>query len=227
MEVKDFQSRLSKIGGDFSTTIVTVEEPRWGKKEVILSYKGEEEIDGILSEHDNIKIRNVAHIGGETLIRVLVQPTVLGTQQKTITVFFDPNSPFYVKNENGVVTPNPQKLKQQIIFQLKGISDFDTYEYDFGKVDEGKEVSFQFNYLGNYQITGVKGSCGCTNVKVEGNKIVGTLNTTNIKGSVSKTVYVYFGDHERQYESLNGILVPNKDSVTKILTIKGNTNPIS
>lgn len=225
METRNFQERLVQLGRDFDNLIHVVQLPKGDKKQIEITYRGKEKLDGVFTESADISIREIVEVGGEIKIRVIVRCSMVGTQNKALTVYFDPESPFYTKDEDNIVRPNTKKLKQQINFQLKGANEFEKDTYDFGSVEEGDPIVFEFTYIGNRQISGVKGNCGCTNVKIDGNKISGILDTDKMRGSVGKSINVYFGDYERQFDSFHGILIPSKDSSLTQLTIKGNVLP--
>ncbi len=224
MASKGFQERLREISIGFDKLIHVVKIPRNGKKEIIITYKGDEKLDGVHCENNDITIRQVEDLGGEIRIRAVVRAVNDATIQRAIIVYFDPNEPFYVRDGHKIV-PNTNKLKQSVQFQITGISEFNTYEYNFGEVIEGDTIKFEFFYTGQDTIEGVKGTCGCTDVNMDGSRIYGTLSTENLSGNVAKTVNVYFGDFARNFESSNGILIPNKDSKVATLAIRGNTIP--
>ena len=219
-----FQERLAKIGREFDRLIYHIKIPKDSRQEVVIEYKGDEKLDGVFTTNADVTIKQVIELAGSTKVRVIVKSSGIGQQIKNMIFYFDPETPFYIKN-GDVVSPNDKKLKQAITFNVEGINDFDTQEYSFGEVVEGEKVSFEFNYLGSDAIAGVKGTCGCTDVSLEGNTIRGKLNTEGLKGNVAKQVNVYFGDWDRQHESVNGILIPNKDSRITTLAIRGNTIP--
>lgn len=221
-----FQERLSQIGRDFNKLIYNLKIPKEGKEEVIIEYTGNEKLDGVFSSNADVVIRQVIEFAGSVKIKAIVKSSMLGQQMKNIVVYFDPDTPFYLKDGNKII-PNDKKLKQSINFNVECFNDFDSQEYNFGEVFEGDTPSFEFNYTGSDKITGVKGMCGCTDVNLDGNKIYGKLNTEGLKGNVAKTINVYFGEWDRQHESINGILIPNKNSRITTLAIRGNTIPRS
>lgn len=222
METRSFQERLVSIGKGFDKLIHVVKLPKSGKQEIVITYKGDEVFEGVHSSTQDVEIRQVEQFAGETKVRVLVKCPFIGTQQRSIVFYFEPSTPFYLLDKQTVI-PNTKKLKQAIQFQITGFSEFDNYEYNTEEVLEGSDVDFSFNYIGQNKIIGVKGTCGCTNVQVDGNRIFGKLTTQDIKGNFSKTINVYFGDYQRQYESINGVLLTSKDSYTTTLIIRGST----
>lgn len=219
---KGFQERLREASIGFDKLIHVLKIPKSSKQEVIITYKGEESLDGVYSDNQDITIRQVENFGNEVRIRVVARAQTPTSVTRAIVVYFDKEEPFYIKDGDKVI-PNPSKLKQSIQFQITGINEFDTYEYNFGEVVEGDIIKFEFNYTGSDKIQGVKGTCGCTDVNLEGNRIYGALSTEGLVGNVAKTVNVYFGDYARNFESINGILIPNKDSKVVTLAIRGNT----
>lgn len=55
----------------------------------------------------------------------------------------------------------------------------DTLIFNFGTAKPEDKIPFEFNYSGDIPIAGVKPQCGCTDLKVDGNKITGILSLSN------------------------------------------------
>ncbi len=221
MEPREFQERLVKLGRDFEKLVFTQDVPRGTWADFVIRYKGSEVFQGVLAENIDVLVKDVGKVGDATEILVSVKSNSVSKQTKNLTVYFDPISPFYRKVNGSIVEPNTQKLKQQIQFIINGTSLFDTEELNIGEVDKDTIVQFEFEYRGTEPISGIKGTCGCTNVSLNVNKIIGQIDTNGFKGDWSKHVNVYLGDHENYYYSKDGVLKQNPSCSVIPLFIKG------
>lgn len=224
MENSSFQERLGKINKGFDKLIHQVTLPKDGRQEIVLTYKGDEIFDGVYTSFNDVIVSKVEEIEGGIKIYVRIKAIIADKQNRSVVVYFDPGVPFY-KKDGDIIIPNDRKLKQTINISITGVQDFDTYEYNFGEVVEGDKIDFQFFYTGQDTISGIKGGCGCTDVNLDGSKIFGVLDTKGLNGNVAKTINVYFGEYNRQYEVSSGVLIPNKNSRLTTLTIRGFTIP--
>lgn len=70
--------------------------------------------------------------------------------------------------------------------------------YQFDETPREETITFEFEYLGDdSELLGVRGTCGCTDVWIEGNKIKGNLRLMAAVSSdtydVNKTIQVALG----------------------------------
>lgn len=221
MQNSSYQDRLVQLGREFEKLVFTKDVPRGAWQDFTVRYKGEEVFQGVLAENIDVVVKDVGKVQDATEILVSVRSSAVGKQQKFMTVYFDPMEPFYIKSEGSLVSPNLRKLKQQVQFVIQGTSNFDKEELNVGEVKGGSIVDFEFNYIGEREIGGVKGTCGCTNVSLNGNKITGQIDTTGFEEDWSKHVNVYIGDYKNYYYSKNGVLRLNPDCAIIPLIIKG------
>ena len=221
MEAKVYQERLVKLSRDFEKLVISSDVPRGTWKDFVVRYKGSEVFQGVLAENVDIVVKDVGKVQDSLEVLFSVRSSNIGKQNKVVTMYFDPTSPFYVRTSSGIIEPNTTKLKQQITFSINGTFDFDKEEINVGEVKEGSLVDFEFEYKGNVPLAGVKGTCGCTNVSINGNKISGQVNTSGFKNDWSKHVNVYLGDYENYYYSKDGVMKQNPNCSVIPLFIKG------
>lgn len=221
MSPVEYQQRLVQLGREFDKLVVKSKQEVGSWQDHLIKYTGNEVFQGVLSENVDLVVKDVGVVQGVLEILVSVRASIPNVVNKSLTVYFDPQSPFYVKESSGKVEINTRKLKQQISFQVEGYSSFNTTIFDAGEIKEGTPVPFSFDYIGQREIYGVKGSCGCTNVSYEGNKVQGVIDTQGFKNEWTKTVNVYFGDVKNFYYSKNGVLKQNPECSMATLQIKG------
>lgn len=119
------------------------------------------------------------------------------------------------------------KTKQERLTELMG--QFSPKSYNFvGKPEE--EVDFEFTYDGDLPIKAVSPGCvTCTTLKVEDNKIIGTIKLdAEYKGAsgnsvpVSKVINVWFEDDEDWFVvDENKVRKTNTDKISVPLYIRG------
>lgn len=221
MSGPEFQKRLVELGRHFEKLVYKKDQEVASWHDYVIKYTGNEVFQGVLSENVDLVVKDVGVVQGVLEILVSARTQNVGVSNKSITIYFDPQTPFYTKDEGSKVEVNTRKLKQQINFQLTGFVNFDKLIFDSGTQRAGESVPFSFEYNGDRQISGVKGSCGCTNVSLNGNKITGIIDTTGFSNEWAKTVNVYFGDVANYYYSKDGVLKPNPDCSLATLQIKG------
>lgn len=221
MSPVEYQKRLVELGRNFDKLVVKSKQEVGAWQDHLIKYTGNEVFQGVLSENVDLVVKDVGVVQGVLEILVSVRASLPNVANKSLTVYFDPQSPFYVKESSGKVEVSTRKLKQQINFQVEGVSAFNTTVFDTGEIKEGTPVPFSFEYIGEREISGVKGSCGCTNVSFEGKVVQGVIDTQGFKNEWTKTVSVYFGDVQNFYYAKNGILKQNPDCSMTTLQIKG------
>lgn len=219
--IENYQGRLVQLQRDFNKVVYTANAELGQWVDFVIEYKGEEVLDGVLNEDKDIFVKQVGKIAGQTLIKVSLKCNNVGVINKKLTIYFDDRSPFYIRTEKGKIEVTDRKLKTQITFQINVVLNFDKVTYDCGNHNKNDKVGFEFTYLGKESIKGVKGSCGCTDVQFEGNRIFGTIDTKDFKTTWAKNVTVYFGEFERPYESDGGIFVPSTKVHNVALSVKG------
>lgn len=87
-------------------------------------------------------------------------------------------------------------------------------EVDKGKHPDNKKIEFEFEYLGTLTIRSVNGSCNCTNVKFEGNKVTGTIVPKPVSEVVPSMVT------KKQYDTEQHVTVWFSDNSIELLKIK-------
>jgi Protein of unknown function (DUF1573) len=127
----------------------------------------------------------------------------LGPEEKSIYVSTnDPNNQMITFKISGVVV---QDSSESIDIYKPKISFAET-KHDFGKVQQGEIVKYEFGFenIGkvSLQIKDIKTSCGCTAALASSNSLKpgqnGTINvemnTRNRHGKMTKTIYVFSND---------------------------------
>lgn len=98
------------------------------------------------------------------------------------------------------------KLEEKVALVSKGFEGGTTF--DFGSASPNEKVDFEFKYEGEIPIQAVKASCGCTNLRVEGNTIKGVLSI-GAEGQYSGQHSTHFLDKEdRVWRIQNNIAIP-------------------
>lgn len=222
--MSSFQERLVQIGRDFEKLVHRVNVPRGALQRIRLVYKGLEQLDGIHHpDNSDVYVEKVTfNEDGHLIADVVVKASANGNKNNQLVFYFDPSIPFYLKNEDGRIEVNTRKLKQTVTIQTKGEVIFDKDKLTFTDVSEGDLLEFSFLHKGTDKIQGVKGSCGCTNVYLDGDLVKGALDTTGFKpGYFSKHINVYYGEYERIYNSVGGVLKQSPEAFLYTLTIDG------
>lgn len=107
---------------------------------------------------------------------------------------------------------------ESVIFKFKG--------------KPGDEIPFEFTYNGELDIQSIQPGCGCTEARVENNKIVGHLkldpletynpNENETSRSVQKSITVYFHDGQEWYTAdQNKVRKANSNKLSAVVTIAG------
>ena len=130
-----------------------------------------------------------------------------GKQHKMVNISTnDPDNPY--TNFEFTATVNPKKKGPEPNLYFKEMT------HNFGKVKEGKVVSYTFKFTNNgdalLEIKDIKTSCGCTAAIASSKKIEpgqeGTLrvdlDTSNRSGSMSRTVTVTSNDPDESQRTL-------------------------
>ena len=100
---------------------------------------------------------------------------------------------------------------------------FDKTVYSFGQAPKNSTISFTFQYNGNHKIESVKGTCSCTDLKIDGNTITGQVRVgEGDKHGVKTTdISVYFFPDEPDYIINNGVRDVNPKKITINLRVTG------
>ncbi|MGD8779783.1 MAG: DUF1573 domain-containing protein [Ignavibacteria bacterium] len=135
-----------------------------------------------------------------------------GQQKKYVYIFSnDPDNPQYRVSFTAIVM---RKNKDQSLNEQKPVLKLEKNQHDFGKVEEGKVVSYdlKFSNAGNkkLKIERVKTSCGCTAVLIS-DKVIepGKTGEINIKldtsdrlGKMARTITVFSNDPENPEKTI-------------------------
>jgi hypothetical protein len=133
----------------------------------------------------------------------------------------DPNAVNPEPNISGpevpveTTAPEPKDGKYPII-------EFETKEHDFGKINQGDKVSYDFKFKNSGEsdllITDARGSCGCT---------VPDYPKTAIKPGESSKIKVSFDSKGKNGENKKTVtLVCNTKDKKEMLTIKASINAL-
>ena len=100
---------------------------------------------------------------------------------------------------------------------------FDKTVVSFGQTPKNSTIPFTFNYNGEHKIESVKGTCSCTDLKVNGNVITGVVRVGegDKHGVKSTDITVYFFPEEPDYLINNGIRDVNPKKITINLRVTG------
>lgn len=96
------------------------------------------------------------------------------------------------------------------------LTEFDSHIYDFGVAVPNEKVKFKFIYKGEDKLLGVKPSCGCTNLKLDGNEITGELTlASEVQYKALKAAHML--DENGNFWSIQGkVAVPLKSGLKPI-----------
>ena len=100
---------------------------------------------------------------------------------------------------------------------------FDKMIYNFGQAVKDSSVPFSFTYTGEHKIESVKGTCSCTDLKVNGNVITGVVRvgSGDQHGVKSTDITVYFFPDEPDYVVQEGVREVNPKKITVSLRVTG------
>lgn len=109
------------------------------------------------------------------------------------------------------------KLRQELE------SGFEKTIFNFGEAAKNSTVPFTFVYGGLHKIESVKGTCSCTDLKVNGNEISGVVRVGegDTNGVKATDITVYFFPEEPDYLVQGGVRQVNPKKISINLRVTG------
>lgn len=92
-------------------------------------------------------------------------------------------------------------------------------EIDKGRHPDNQKIEFEFEYIGNKIPRVVSGSCGCTSVQLEGNKVKGTVEPKKVSDVVPAMV------SKKEYAMEQHVTVFYTDNTHDVLKVKATIIP--